>query len=168
MTEQTGSGELSAAERARKRLSDFWDLRQSVDYKTERLAIMEEQLGSIAGPKLSDAPRTPGSQSDIRTIDAISRKMDLEREIQQDIAKERAEYEAILLITATMAKADERTVIQLRYLDGAKWEAIAEALYSQREDFAEKAEYYLRQTFRKHNAALQGFAEAEDRASGRK
>ena len=73
-----------------------------------------------------------------------------------------------MLITAAMAKPDERTVIQLRYLDGAKWEAIAEVLYSQRDDFVDKSDYYLRQTFRKHGTALLGFAEAEDELMAKK
>ena len=159
---------MPPAERAKKRLTAFKDLRQSIDYKTERLAMMEEKLGSIGSPQISDMPKAPSYGGNDRMIDAIARKMDLEQEIQQDIAKERAEYEAIMLITAAMTKPDERTVIQLRYLDGAKWEAIAEVLYSQRDDFVDKSDYYLRQTFRKHGTALLGFAEAEDELMARK
>lgn len=152
---------MPPAERAKKRLAAFRDLQQTIDFKTERLEHMEAKLNSIASPQISDMPRGGGGTGD-RMTDAIARKIDLEREIQQDIARERAEYDAILLITKAMEKPDERIVIQLRYLDGAKWDTIAEALYSQRDDYDLKADYYLRQTFRKHGTALIGFAEAED------
>lgn len=159
---------MPPAERAKKRLTAFKDLRQSIDYKTERLAMMEEKLGSIGSPQISDMPKAPSYGGNDRMIDAIARKMDLEQEIQQDIAKERAEYEAIMLITAAMTKPDERTVIQLRYLDGAKWKEIADVLYSQRDDYEMKQDDYLRQTFRKHNTALLSFAAAEDELRAKK
>jgi len=159
---------MPPAERAKKRLTAFKDLRQSIDYKTERLAMMEEKLGSIGSPQISDMPKAPSYGSNDRMIDAIARKMDLEQEIQQDIAKERAEYEAILLITKRMERPDERIVIQLRYLDGAKWREIAEALFQSRDDYVEKADNYLQQVFRKHGTALLSFAAAEETLKNRR
>lgn len=159
--------ELQPAERAKKRLAAYRDLQQTIDYKTERLARMAEKLTSIGSPQISDMPKAPSGPGD-RMTEAIARKVDLEREIQQDIAKERAEYEAISLIASAMTKPDERTVIQLRYLDGAKWDEIAEVLYQQRDDYVDKSDYYLRQTFRKHGTALLSFAEAEDEIMARK
>lgn len=153
---------MPPAERAKKRLAAFKDLRQSIDYKTERLAMMEEKLGSISSPQITDMPKAPSYGGNDRMIDAIARKMDLEQEIQQDIAKERAEYEAIQLIASVMEKPDERTVIQLRYLDGAKWDEISEVLFSRRDDFDMKSDNYLRQTYRIHGTALLSFAAAED------
>ena len=50
---------MPPAERAKKRLTAFKDLRQSIDYKTERLAMMEEKLGSIGSPQISDMPKAP-------------------------------------------------------------------------------------------------------------
>lgn len=159
--------EMPPAERAKKRLAAFRDLQQTIDFKTERLEHMEAKLNSIASPQISDMPRGGGGTGD-RMTDAIARKIDLEREIQQDIARERAEFDAILLITKAMAKPDEQIVIQLRYLDGAKWKEIAEALYQQRDDYEEKQDDYLRQTFRKHGTALLSFAAAEDEMKTRK
>lgn len=160
--------EMSPAERAKKRLTAFRDLQQTIDFKTERLERMAEKLTSVGSPQISDMPKAPQGSGNDRMIDAICRKIDLEQEIQQDIAKERAEYDAILLITKAMTKPDEQAVIQLRYLDGAKWETIAAALYSTRDDYETKADYYLRQTFRKHGTALLGFAAAEDELMERK
>lgn len=159
--------EMPPAERAKKRLAAFRDLQQTIDFKTERLERMAAKLTSIGSQQITDMPKAPSGPGD-RMAEAIARKVDLEREIQQDIARERAEYDAILLITKAMTKPDEQIVIQLRYLDGAKWEVIAEALYSQRDDYELKADYYLRQTFRKHGTALICFAEAEDAIRARK
>ncbi len=159
--------DLPPAERAKKRLKAYRDLQESIDFKTERLARMEDKLQSIGSQQISDMPRSPSGPGD-RMASAIARKVDLEAEIRQDIARERAEYEAIRMIAAAMPKADERTVIQLRYLDGAKWSEISEVLYQQRDDYEEKSEYYLRQTFRKHGTALLSFAEAEETLRARK
>ena len=164
--EQTAR-DLTPAERAKKRLKAYRDLQESIDFKTERLARMADKLQSIGSQQITDMPRSPSGPGD-RMAAAIARKVDLEAEIRQDIARERAEYEAIRMIAAAMEKADERTVIQLRYLDGAKWDEISEVLYQQRDDFAEKPDNYLRQTFRKHGTALLSFAEAEERLRARK
>lgn len=159
--------ELPPAERAKRRLKAFMDLKESNDLKTERLARMEEKLESIGSQQISDMPRAPSGPGD-RMADAIARKVDLEAELRQDVARERAEYEAIRMIAAAMPKADERTVIELRYLDGVKWGEISEILYQQREDFEDKVEYYLRQTFKKHGTALLSFADAEEGLMARK
>ena len=159
--------EMSPAERAKKRLTAFRDLQQTIDFKTERLERMTEKLTSVGSPQISDMPKAPPGSGNDRMIDAICRKIELEQEIQQDIAKERAEYDAILLITKAMAKPDERIVIQLRYLDGAKWSEVAEALYQNREDYIDKAENYLQQVFRKHGTALLSFAAAEEALRGK-
>lgn len=153
---------MSPAERAKKRLTAFRDLQQTIDFKTERLERMAEKLTSVGSPQISDMPKAPQGSGNDRMIDAICRKIELEQEIQRDIAKERAEYDAILLITKAMTKPDEQAVIQLRYLDGAKWREIAEALYQSRDDYEEKADNYLQQVFRKHGTALLNFAEAEE------
>lgn len=159
--------DLPPAERAKRRLKAYRDLQESIDFKTERLARMEDKLQSVGSQQISDMPRNPSGPGD-RMAAAIARKVDLEAEIRQDIARERAEYEAIRMIAAAMPKADERTVIQLRYLDGAKWSEISEVLYQQRDDYKEKPEYYLRQTFKKHGTALLSFAEAEEGLKARK
>lgn len=159
--------EMPPAERAKKRLAAFRDLQQTIDFKTERLERMAAKLTSIGSQQITDMPKAPSGPGD-RMAEAIARKVDLEREIQQDIARERAEFDAILLITKAMAKPDEQIVIQLRYLDGAKWKEIAEALYQQRDDYEEKQDDYLRQTFRKHGTALLSFAAAEDEVRTRK
>lgn len=153
--------EMPTAERAKKRLTAFRDLQQTIDFKTERLERMAAKLTSIGSQQITDMPKAPSGPGD-RMAEAIARKVDLEREIQQDIARERAEYDAILLITKAMERPDERVVIQLRYLDGAKWREIAEALYQSRDDYEEKADNYLQQVFRKHGTALLNFAEAEE------
>lgn len=158
---------LLPVERAKKRLQAYRDLQESIDFKTERLARMEERLESFSSQQISDMPRVSSGIGDRMAV-AVARKIDLEEEVRQDIARERAEYEAIRMIAGTMERADERTVIQLRYLDGAKWDEISKVLYQQRDDFSEKSEDYLRQTFRKHGRAIRSFAEAEELLMERK
>lgn len=153
--------EKDLAERAKKRLNAFTQLQRTIDFKIERLARMEEKAQSVGGQTLSDMPKAPGYTGD-RMTDTVARIVDLESEIRRDRAQERAEYETIKMIAAGMEKADERAVIELRYLDGAKWEEVSEVLYGNREDFDDKRDYFLRQTFKKHGAALLSFAESEE------
>lgn len=153
--------EKDIAKRAKKRLNAFTQLQRTVDFKIERLARMEEKAQSVGGQTLSDMPKAPGYTGD-RMTDTVARIVDLENEIRRDRAQEAAEYETIKMIAAGMEKADERAVIELRYLDGAKWEEVSEVLYGNREDFDDKRDYFLRQTFKKHGAALLNFAESEE------
>jgi len=158
--------EKDLAEKAKKRLNAFAQLQRTIDFKIERLARMEEKAQSVGGQTLSDMPKAPGYTGD-RMTDTVARIVDLENEIRRDRAQEAAEYETIKMIAAGMDKADERAVIELRYLDGAKWEEISAVIYGSRDDFEAKHDYFLRQTFRKHGAALLSFAESEERMDAR-
>ena len=53
---------------------------------------------------------------------------------------------------------DEQTVIEMRYLDGAKWWAISAALYGSEDDYDEHEKRYLKRTFKVHGSALQSLA----------
>lgn len=150
--------EPTPTEQAKERLNAFRDFQRGLDYKIERINMMEQQLQSVGAGSLDGMPRAPGYEGD-RMAEKIARLVDLKKELEDDIAEERRRYAEIKAIADGMKHADERTVIQLRYLDGAKWPAVSAALYGHRDDFGEKADYYLRQTFRKHGTALQSFAE---------
>ena len=56
-----------------------------------------------------------------------------------------------------MERPDEQTVIEMHYLDHVKWWPICAALFSGEPDYAEKADKYLKRTFKLHGSALQGF-----------
>ncbi len=149
---------------AAKALTDFRSFRAGLDYKTARIEHLEQQIRSIGDQRLEELLRTPGYEGD-RMADKIARLVDLKKELEADIAEERRRYAEIKAIADGMKHADERAIIQLRYLDGAKWPAVSAALYGRRDDFGEKADYYLRQTFRKHGTALQSFANAAEEAA---
>ena len=53
---------------------------------------------------------------------------------------------------------DEQTVIEMHYLDHVKWWPICAALFSGEADYAEKADKYLKRTFKLHGSALQALA----------
>lgn len=42
----------------------------------------------------------------------------------------------------------------MRYLDGCRWEEVAEMLFGQRDDYEEKADSFLRRVHKIHGAAL--------------
>lgn len=177
MNERPEKEKLSPAERSKARLNAYREMQQDIDFMVERLARMESKMESpgtqwvkearTGESKLNDMPRAPGYSGD-RLSDQVARKVELEEEIRMAVARERAEYEAIKLITAHMRRSDERAIIQFRYLDGDKWTEINEVIHGNREDFPEKIEDYLRQTFRKHGTALLSFAKAWDDLRARK
>ena len=50
---------------------------------------------------------------------------------------------------------------------GYLFAVLSAVIYGSRDDFEAKHDYFLRQTFRKHGAALLSFAESEERMDAR-
>ena len=151
---------IAPVERAKRRLRAFRDLQEDIDFKVERLQRLREKITALPSSNMTGMPRSPGRGD--RASSLIARAVDLEKDIAKMRAKEAAEYEAIQLITLSMPKASERAIIQMRYLDHAKWPEICESLYQDRFDYDDNIENYMRQTFERHGRALCSFAAVEN------
>ena len=74
------------------------------------------------------------------------------------IMEERQLRKELEQLIETLKNPDEQTVIEMRYLDGAKWWAISAALYGNEADYDEHEKRYLKRTFKIHGSALQSLA----------
>lgn len=145
--------------KAKERLRAYQTMQRDLDNQVERLERLTAQLETPGSPSLTGMPKATGYIESRMTI-MIARKVDLEKQIEQAIARERTEREGIERVVCMMERPDEKAIIRLRYLDDAKWTEINEVLHGKRDDFKDKTDDYLRQTYRKHGTALVSFAEA--------
>lgn len=140
----------------RKRLEHYTTYQRRIDNLIERLDYLESVMGSVSSPNLSGLPA--GGDGTSKTERQILRKMEIEQQLRDMIdaeAKERRELEDLI---SCMKNPDEQTVLEMRYLDGAKWWPICDALYSAESDYDQKADKYLKRTFKIHGSALQALA----------
>ena len=86
------------------------------------------------------------------------RKTELEEKIRDMVLEERRLRKELEDLIDAMKNPDEQTVIEMRYFDRAKWWPICAALYSTEPDYEEKADKYLKRTFKLHGSALQALA----------
>ena len=123
----------------KRKLESFAALQRKIDNAIGRLESLTLTMGSPSTPNLTGLP-SGGGDGTSKTERQVIRKLELEELIDR------------------MEKPDEQTVIQMRYLDGSRWWPICAALYSNEADYAEKADKYLKRTFKLHGSALQTLA----------
>lgn len=68
--------------------------------------------------------------------------------------KEQEEYEKLTGIINALPTAEQRQVMLARYMDGTEWKDIATAMFGHKDNYAERAESYLRRVHRIHGTAL--------------
>lgn len=141
----------------KKKLEYYATYQRRIDNLIERLEYLESIMGSASTPNLSGLPSGGGDGSS-KTERQVLKKLDLEQQIRDMIAAEAAECKELEAMIALMEKPDEQTVIEMRYLDGAKWWAISAALYGNEADYDEHEKRYLKRTFKIHGSALQSLA----------
>lgn len=141
----------------RGKLESYAVLQRKIDNQIERLANLSATMGSVSSPNLSGLPSGSGDGTS-KTERQVLHKMALEekiRDMEQEERQLRRELEALI---DAMQNPDEQTVIEMRYIDGAKWWPICAALYSMEDDYEENSNKYLKRTFKLHGSALQSIA----------
>ncbi|WP_455619626.1 DUF1492 domain-containing protein [Eisenbergiella sp.] len=141
----------------KKRLEEYAALPRRIDNQIERLENLTATMGSPSTPNLTGLP-SGGGDGTSKIERQVVKKAELEEKIRDMIKKERKLRKELEELIETMKNPDEQTVIEMRYLDGAKWWTICEALYSMEADYDEKADKYLKRTFKLHGSALQALA----------
>ena len=121
----------------KQKLEHYAAFQRRIDNQIERLEYLESVMGAPSSPNLSGEPSGGGDGSS-KTERQVLKK--LEDMIEQ------------------MERPDEQTVIEMHYLDHVKWWPICAALFSGEADYAEKADKYLKRTFKLHGSALQALA----------
>lgn len=139
------------------KLERYKAMPRRIDNLIERLEALDASMGAPSTPNLTGLP-SGGGNGTSKTERDVLRKLELEERIRDMIQAERKIREELEALIDLMKNPDEQTIIEMRYLDGARWWTICEALYSTEDDYEEKADKYLKRTFKIHGSALQALA----------
>ena len=135
------------------RLKRHRDDNRYIDNQIERLETLILRMKCVSSPSLSGMPHNPSSDVD-KIGQMLERKEKLEADIRELIADRDRERDELRSIIGCIHKPDQRSVLEMRYLDGAEWREIAEMLFSFKPDFDDSDEKYLRRTFKLHREAI--------------
>lgn len=138
-------------------LSAFIKLRKRIDNTEKRLEALELSVGAPSGQNYSGMPKGGGDRSSEQERYAI-KKDEIQEKLDNMYAEENRRREEIEDLIERMEKPNEQTVIEMHYLDGAKWWPICAALFEDEPDYEENAQRYLKRTFKIHGSALQTLA----------
>lgn len=135
-------------------LEEYKKLQKRIDNTEKRIECLELTMGAPSTPKYSGMPGGSRDGSS-KTEREIIKKAELEEKLRDMYAEENRRREEIEGLIEQMEKPDEQTVIEMHYLDNAKWWPICEALYEDEPDYEENPQRYLKRTFKIHGSALQ-------------
>lgn len=138
-------------------LAAFIKLRKRIDNTEKRLEALELSVGAPATPSYSGMPGGGGDRSSEQERYMI-KKDEIQEKLDNMYAEENRRREEIEDLIELMEKPNEQTVIEMHYLDGAKWRVISVALYGEEPDYDEHEKRYLKRTFKIHGSALQSLA----------
>lgn len=138
-------------------LKAYGQFQRRIDNAEERLAYLEYTMGAPSSPNLTGLPSGSRDGSSKQERDII-KKLELEEKLRHMYGEENRKREEIEGLIEQMAKPDEQTAIEMRYLDRASWRTISAALYGNEPDYDRNEQRYLKRTFKIHGSALQTLA----------
>lgn len=141
----------------KQRLESYATLQRKIDNQIERLENLIATMGSPSTQNLTGLP-SGGGDGTSKIERQVARKDELEEKIRRMIKEERQLRGELEQLIEKLKNPDEQTVIEMRYIDRAKWWTVCAALYSTEPDYEEKADKYLKRTFKLHGSALQALA----------
>ena len=141
----------------KQKLESYATLQRKIDNQIERLENLNATMGSPSTPNLTGLP-SGGGDGTSKIERQVAKKDELEKKIRRMIMEERQLRKELEQLIEKLKNPDEQTVIEMRYIDRAKWWTVCAALYSTEPDYEEKADKYLKRTFKLHGSALQALA----------
>lgn len=106
-------------------LEQVRNINKSIRAKMDRLKDLKELSESVT-PKYSDMPKGNGEQDKIGACASLiaDYEMEIQEEIAQLISMERMARKSISMLP----NPKQRLVLELRYLNGLNWDAIADTM----------------------------------------
>ena len=144
-------------DRIKALLKAYEEYQRRIDLTEERLAFLEYTEDSPSSPNLNGMPGGSRDRTSKQERNYL-KKEELKEKLDNMYAEENRKREEIEALIDQMKKPNEQTVIEMHYLDKAKWWPICEALYSTEPDYEENPKRYLKRTFKVHGSALQALA----------
>lgn len=142
-------------------LHHYTELQLDADRLWDRLEDLRGRVESARTAHLDGMPHGNSRDAD-RIGGDLARLEDLESEaaaVQQEATAARRKIEAAIKQIYCRRWSDLRECLRLRYIDGLRWEDVAEHLYGDSQDFWDRQEAYLRRTFKLHKTALDALAQ---------
>lgn len=141
-------------ETTRKYLERYREQDQEILHQTERLENIKSRLTSMGISELSDMPKAPFNASD-KVGDLVAQYVDLDREIQELISKQREKRAKIEKYIKALDSADERAVLRMRYIDGESWGSITKSIFGLETDYDDKKDNLRKRIYRTHVSAIE-------------
>lgn len=135
-------------------LNSYGKLQKRIDNTEERIAFIEETMGSPSSQNLSGMPGGSRDRSSKQERDLIKLE-ELKEKLADMNAEENWRREQIEELIEQMDDPDEQAAVEMHYLDQANWRAVSVALHGNEPDYDEYEERYLKKTFKIHGSALQ-------------
>lgn len=143
-------------------LKAYGDYQKRVDRVEGRLAFLEYTIDSPSSQNLTGMPGGSRDRTSKQERTYL-KKEELEEKLRDMYAEESRKREEIEGLIEQMEKPDEQIVIEMHYLDHAKWWPICAVLYEDEPDYEENMQRYLKRTFKIHGSALQSLARIYDK-----
>ena len=138
---------------AKKRLTEYVQLNREIEILRERITKLEDKMYNVGSPVLSDMPKSTTVEGD-RIGKMVALHEELLERYERLKARSDSENRWIKEAVADIRDPDERAVIEIRYIDGEKWEKVNEILFGGNEDYTDKLESYTRRCHKLHGRAL--------------
>jgi len=137
----------------KERLYSYRESDKEIDEQIERLERLVSKMSRPGATALSDMPKNHSASTD-RMADMVSRKEELESCIKVAIRKRDSERKSIESMLKKLKRADERSVIRMRYFDGVGWNDVNRMMFGRKDDFDEREDSYLRRVHHLHSNAI--------------
>lgn len=141
----------------KKKLESYEAMLKKIHNQTQRLNTLEASMGSASTSNITGMPGGSGNGDSIEERQIIKKE-----ELQYKIKKLKREEQELLdeleAMIEQLQDPDEQTVIEMHYIDLLRWWPICKALYGTKPDYEEKADKYLKKTFKIHGSALLALA----------
>ena len=146
-------------------LKAYTTLQDRIDRAEKRKELLELRMGAPSSPSMNGMPSGSRDRSSKQERDYIKLE-ELEEKLGDLYAEENRRREEIEELVERMEKPREQSVIEMHYLDGAKWRSISVVLFGEEPDYDENEKRYLKRTFKVHGSALQTLARIYDETGG--
>ncbi len=145
------------AEAVKEWLQAYRANEERINRQLEKIRMIRGRMMSVGAQMISDMPKGGGNSCD-QMADYVIQVESLERAVQEDIRVQEQCRKTILDLIKLLEKAEERKVIQLRYLDGYDWNDVMSMIYRREPKYAQKMDAYRRRMYRAHEEALDKMA----------
>lgn len=152
---------LVQIEHLKRWLESYQERQQDLESSFERLERLEARLTSPRSAALTGVPGTAAPDPDRLTL-PIAELEELRKTTAEQAAALRDlrhRIEGAVRLIDGPGWPNQRAVLRMRYLDGERWEVIAQLLFWRDPDFQLKQDSYVRRAFKLRKSALRALAQ---------